>query len=67
MKYLKYSAYVNLVIALLSVFMAFNLWGTERNKAYIFIFLAVITTFMFFFRRHYQKKFERRQRDNQGK
>lgn len=64
-KYLKFTVYVNLVVAILSTFMAFNLWNTDRSRAYIFVFLAVITTFMFFFRRHYLKKFEQRKRDNQ--
>ncbi|AWX44007.1 hypothetical protein HME9304_01006 [Flagellimonas maritima] len=64
-KYLKYTVYINLVIGILSAFMAFNLWGVDRNRAYIFIFLAVITIFMFFFRRHYYKKFEQRKKDSQ--
>lgn len=64
-KYLKYTIYINLVIAVLSVFMAFNLWEADRNKAYIFMFLAVITTFMFFFRRHYYKKFQNRKKNAQ--
>ena len=64
-KYLKFTIYVNLVVAILSAFMAFNSWNSDRSRAYIFIFLAVITGFMFFFRRHYLKKFEQRKRDNQ--
>jgi len=54
-KYLKYTIYLNLIISALSAFMAFNLWGVDRNKAYIFVFLAVITLAMFLFRRHYYK------------
>jgi len=65
-KFLKYTIYVNLVIAILSIVMAYNLWNTDRNRAYIFVFLAVITGFMFFFRRFYFKKFEQRKRDNQN-
>ncbi|WP_273568149.1 hypothetical protein [Maribacter halichondriae] len=65
-KFFKYTIYVNLIIAILSTIMAFNLWDTDRNRAYIFIFLAVITGFMFFFRRFYFKKFEQRKRDNQN-
>ncbi|MEL6304128.1 MAG: hypothetical protein AAGD88_17410 [Bacteroidota bacterium] len=63
-KYLKYTIYLNLIISVLSAFMAFNLWGVDRNKAYIFVFLAVITLAMFLFRRHYYKKFQER-KDNQ--
>ncbi len=63
-KYLKFTVYINLIVAVLSAFMAFNLWGVDRSRAYIFIFLTVITTFMFFFRKHYLNKFEKRKRDN---
>lgn len=62
---MKFTIYINLIISILSAFMAFNTWNTDRSRAYIFIFLAVITGFMFFFRRHYLKKFEARKRDNQ--
>lgn len=62
---MKFTIYINLIISILSAFMAFNTWNTDRTRAYIFIFLAVITGFMFFFRRHYLKKFEARKRDNQ--
>lgn len=65
-KFIKYTIYLNLIIAILSTIMAFNLWGTDRNRAYIFIFLAVITAFMFFFRKFYFNKFEQRKRDNKN-
>ncbi len=55
-KFLKVTIYANLVIAVLSTIMAIRVWDTDRNRAYIFVFLAVITTFMFFFRRHYYNK-----------
>nr|WP_299344001.1 hypothetical protein [Allomuricauda sp.] len=64
-KYLKYTIYVNLIIAVLSTYMAINLWNVDRNRAYIFVFLAVITCFMFFFRRHYYKKFQERKKKEQ--
>lgn len=64
-KYVKYTIYINLVVAILSLIMAFRFWTLDRNRAYIFLFLAVITAFMFFFRWHYYKKFEeRKKRDN---
>lgn len=64
-KYLKFTIYINLIIAVLSVVMAFNFWHVQRNKAYLFIFLAVATAFNFFFRRHYHKKFEARKQNQQ--
>lgn len=63
--FLKYTIYINLIVSILSILMAFNFWNTDRNRAYIFIFLALVTGFNFFFRRHYQKKFEARKRENQ--
>ena len=63
--FLKYTIYINLFVSILSIFMVFNFWIVDRNRAYIFIFLAVVTGFNFFFRRHYQKKFEARKRENQ--
>ncbi|WP_205783292.1 hypothetical protein [Flagellimonas allohymeniacidonis] len=63
-KYMKYTIYVNLVICVLSAYMAYNLWDADRSRAYIFVFLAVITGFMFLFRRHYYKKFEERKKNN---
>lgn len=64
--FLKYTIYINLVVSILSVFMAVSNWQVDRNKAYIFILLALVTGFNFFFRRHYYKKFEQRKRENQN-
>lgn len=61
--YLKYTVYINLVVCVLSAYMAFNFWGPDRNRAYLFLFLAVVTGFNFFFKRHFQRKFEARKRD----
>ena len=64
--FLKYTVYINLIVCVLSVFMVFSRWETDRSRAYIFIFLAVVTGFNFFFRRHYQKKFDARKRENEN-
>ncbi len=64
-KFLNITIYLNLVIAILSTIMAIKVWDTDRERAYIFIFLAVITGFMFFFRRHYLKKHQQ-QKDQQS-
>ena len=65
-KFLKYTIYINLIVSILSVFMAFNFWEVDRNRAYIFLFLAGVTGFNFFFRRHYYKKFQERKNQDQG-
>jgi len=61
---LKYTVYINLIVCILSIFMAFSKWSVDRSRAYLFLFLAAVTGFNFFFRRHYQKKFEARKREN---
>ena len=64
--FLKYTIYINLIVSVLSVYMALNFWETDRNRAYLFIFLAVVTGFNFFFRKRYFKKFEeQKKRKNQ--
>lgn len=59
MKVLNFTKYLYLVVAVLATYKAIELWnvGTE---SYMFIAFAVISLFMFFFRRHYAKKFEER-------
>jgi len=55
-KILSYTKYVYLFVAALSIYKVIDLWnvGTE---SYIFIAFAVVSLFMFFFRKHYEKKF----------
>ena len=64
-KILKYTEYLYLVVAIISVYKIFTLWETDRQGTYIFIFFAVISVAMFVFRRNYRKRFEQRKRDNQ--
>ncbi|MCB0374947.1 MAG: hypothetical protein KDD04_03415 [Sinomicrobium sp.] len=61
MKYFRLFEIVYLVIAVLSVIETYREWNTDRSRAYIFLFFAVIAIFMFFFRKHYRKKFQSRQ------
>nr|WP_289645038.1 hypothetical protein [Maribacter aestuarii] len=65
-KILRYTEYLYLIVAVFSIYRIFTDWNTDRNSAYLFIFFAVISTAMFFFRRTYRKKFEQRQKDNQN-
>ncbi|ADF50997.1 hypothetical protein ZPR_0642 [Zunongwangia profunda SM-A87] len=45
------------------IFETFAIWDTERNRAYIFIFLAAMAIFMFFFKRNFRRKLEKRQKN----
>jgi len=65
-KILRYTEYLYIIVAAFSVYRIFTDWNSDRSMAYLFIFFAVISTSMFFFRRTYRKKFEKRQKDNQN-
>ncbi len=64
-KILRYTEYLYLIVAIISVYKISQNWNVDRNQAYLFIFFAIASAGMFFFRRTYRKKFEKRQRDNQ--
>ena len=64
-KILRYTEYLYLAVAVISVYKIAELWNVNRERTYIFIFFAVVSIAMFIFRRNYRKRFEKRQRDNQ--
>ncbi len=45
------------VIALISIISVFQNWNLNRQKAYIFIFFAILSVFMAMFRRYFRKKY----------
>lgn len=63
MKILKYTEVLYLVVAILASVKMYTLWRAGQDF-YLFAFFAVISIGMFFFRRHYRKKFESRKQDN---
>ncbi|WP_394750294.1 hypothetical protein [Spongiimicrobium salis] len=62
-KILKYTEYLYLIVAVLSLYKIFSEWNTNREGTYLFIFFAIISTAMFLFRRRYRQKFEKRNQD----
>jgi hypothetical protein len=64
-KILRYTEYLYLIVAIFSIYRIYTDWNLDKNKAYLFVFFAVVSIGMYFFRRNYRKKFEQRQRDNQ--
>ncbi|MGB5387118.1 MAG: hypothetical protein WBN20_10080 [Eudoraea sp.] len=64
-KILKYTEYLYLLVAIISVYKIIELWNIDREGTYIFIFFALVSIGMFIFRRNYRKRFEKRKRDNQ--
>ncbi len=63
-KILRYTEYLYLIIAIISIYNINLSWNIDRERSYMFIFFAVVSTGMFFFRRNYRKKFEQRKQDN---
>ncbi|UWX54567.1 hypothetical protein NYZ99_17015 [Maribacter litopenaei] len=64
-KILRYTEYLYIIVAVFSIYRIFTDWNSDRSMAYLFIFFAVVSIGMFFFRRNYRKKFEQRSKDNQ--
>lgn len=58
-KILKYTEYLYLAVALISIYEIGQLWNTNRERSYLFVFFAVVSIGMFFFRRRYRKRFEK--------
>ena len=60
MKYLKYTQYVYLFAAVFFVYKAISVWCAETDEHFLFLAIALVSVFMFFFRRKFAKKFEAR-------
>ncbi|KQC31060.1 hypothetical protein [Flagellimonas eckloniae] len=64
-KFLRYTEYLYLAVAIISIYKIAVLWSIDPKETYIFIFFAVVSVGMFLFRRRYRKRFEERKKDNQ--
>ncbi|NDV15069.1 hypothetical protein GO009_03450 [Muricauda sp. TY007] len=64
-KILRYTEYLYLAVAVISIYKIVALWSVNPKETYIFIFFAVVSIAMFVFRRRYRKRFEQRKKDNQ--
>lgn len=62
-KILRYTEYLYLVVAIISIYKIITLWQGNREDTYIFIAFAVVSIAMFLFRRRYRKRFEKRKRE----
>lgn len=52
--------YAYIVMALFAAYLVYANWDTNRNRAYLFAFFIVVAVFMFFFKRNFRKKLEKR-------
>jgi uncharacterized membrane protein len=59
-KILRYTEYLYLAIFVVSLYEITKLWEADRERSYLFIFFALVSIAMFFFRRNYRKRFENR-------
>ncbi|MBC91264.1 MAG: hypothetical protein CMC67_03905 [Flavobacteriaceae bacterium] len=57
MKSLLISEILYWVIAVISFFQIFQNWTLNKNKAYIFIFFAILSVLMALFRRYFRNKY----------
>ncbi len=55
--------YAYLVMFFLSLIAVITNWNTNFDRAKLFIFFGVVALFMFFFKRNFRKKLEKRQQN----
>lgn len=62
-KFFKFFEYAYLVFAAMFLFETFRVWNSEPNRAYLSFFFVIVAVGMFFFKRHFRKKYEKRKQD----
>jgi len=63
----KFFQYGYLMIAFICLVETFVQWNVDRNRAYFFLIFGVLITLVFFFKRHFRKKVEKRNEQNNQK
>ena len=66
-KLYRFFEYAYLVIAAFFTYEAIANWETAPNRSYLFIFFVVIAVLMFFFKRNFRKRMEKRNNDSNFK
>ena len=56
----KFFQYGYLIVAIIFLIEGILRWNTEREKAYLFFGFAFFITLVFFFKRHFRKKVEKK-------
>jgi hypothetical protein len=56
----KFFQYGYLIVAIICLIEGLTRWGEEREKAYMFLGASIFITLVFFFKRHFRKKVEKR-------
>lgn len=60
----KFFQYGYLIIGLICLVEGLIRWGSDRNRAYLFLGFSVFITLVFFLKRHFRKKVEKRNNQN---
>lgn len=60
MRFFKFFEYAYLAFAVFFIFEAVRNWNGPGDKKYLFLGIAVLAVFMFFFKRRFRKKMEQR-------
>jgi uncharacterized membrane protein len=58
MKILNFFQYAYLVFAVMFIYKAVSEWSEDSGSAYLMLFFAAMSIFMFFFRKRFRKKIE---------
>ena len=61
----KFFQYGYLMVAFICVVEGIVRWNADRSRSFLFLGFAVLIIFVFFFKRHFRKKVEKRNNQNQ--
>jgi len=59
----KFFEYGYLVIAVVFIFETVNNWNTDRSRAYLLLLFSVVAIFMYFFKKRFRSKIEKRNKE----
>ncbi|TXD51616.1 hypothetical protein ES044_11310 [Polaribacter sp. IC066] len=60
----KFFQYGYLMVAFICVIEGIVRWNSDRERSYFFLAFAILITSVFFFKRHFRKKVEKRNNQN---
>ena len=60
----KFFQYGYLMVAIICLIEGVIRWNSARSRAYLFIVFSIFITLVFFFKRHFRKKVEKRNNQN---
>ena len=61
-KFSKFFEIAYLAAAAFFLFEGLRMWNIDRSQSYLFLFFAAVGIFMFFFRRHFRRKYQNREK-----